>query len=449
MSRESRAHTVGANAGCRLVPPLAIPSPIAGHGANNIAYDLADPLEINAVLFTSTERRCLVVSFDLLFIGGELERQIRCSLSNHHGLSDPDVFLFASHTHFAPPTDSSLPALGPFTDEYAQRILVTVLELVEELVAEAPRACRLEVRRGRLSHSINRRRPRYFPSYTRSTGLSFARVTFSPNPRGPRDDTATVVSLVDAATKKGIAIIWHYTCHPVGRTPSNVISADFPGAGREAIRRKSDGALPVLFLQGFCGDIRPNIEPKRAKSLRTLVRDVARRVIAGILPMEVSERAWNAWVTSLAEHIGEITASSPHFVDDPSEFSSACVSIPIGEFFRGMVRQDAMRVCALRLGRWLEIIALGAEPCVGWQGYVTAAIGEPRGVRLCAGYCGDVFGYLPLPEQVDEGGYEVANFQPLFGMAGQFQKMLLGPSVSTAVKFVSHAVRRQQEGATD
>ena len=52
-------------------------------------------------------------------------------------------------------------------------------------------------------------------------------------------------------------MLWNFACHPVMyHSPMNV-SAHFPGDVRKELREiLSD--IPVVFLQGFSGDIRPN-----------------------------------------------------------------------------------------------------------------------------------------------------------------------------------------------
>ncbi len=431
----------GVAAGRRLVPPIKLPSAIAGHGQKSLAVEAADPLEVNAALFVSGPRRCLLVSFDLLYISGTLRSELLTELASRYGFADRDVFLFASHTHFAPPTDSTLPDLGPFDAPYALRVREAVLELVEELIREAPQRFRLEARRGRLAHSVNRRRPRVAPSYTRTWGLSFARVTFAPFLLGQRDDTATVITLTEVASGMPIAIIWHYACHPVGHTPSQVTSADFPGFAREALRRVNGEGLPVLFIQGFCGDVRPNIETRSDLSRRERLVSRARELIAGTPMMQVVPAAWQRWVGSLADQVVRIAASPPEFTDDGTGFASTCADLPLQEVFVGQLRVATMLVRGFRLGRLLEIVALGAEPSSGWQQRLQQAVGQPTGIRLYAGYCGDVFGYLPLPEQIREGGYEVVTFQPAFRMRGRFRKATLLERVSSAVKSVSAGLR--------
>jgi len=427
-------------AGRRLVPPLELPSAIAGHGATSIALEAADPLEINALLIVAGSRRCLLVSFDLLYISGTLRSDLLTDLARQHGITDGDAFLFASHTHFAPPTDRALPGLGPIDEAYARRVRDAVLDLANELMGKLPVRFRIEARCGSLAHSINRRRPRLFPSYTRTWGISFARVTLAPYPQGQRNDMATIITLTDESNVP-IAVIWHYACHPVGHSPPQVTSADFPGYARNALRQFYGGAgLPVLFLQGFCGDVRPNIESSADGRWRQRLFSFARDWIAGTPILRYTPASWCAWVSSLAAEITRIAAAPPQFTDENMEFASRSADVPVDALFDGISRVDTMLVRGLRIGRTLEILGFGAEPSAGWQPRLEKEAGKTAGIRLYAGYCGDVIGYLPLPEQIEEGGYEVIHFQRALGMNGNFRKAVLFDRVAAAAKSVSEAL---------
>ena len=434
----------GVVAGRRLVPPIKLPSAIAGHGSKSIALEAADPLEVNALLLVAGHRRCLLISFDLLYIGGPLRSELLAGLAQRHGMPERDVFLFASHTHFAPPTDPGLPHLGPVDQAYAHRVLDAVLDLTDELMGRLPTPYRIEARRGPLAHSVNRRRPRLFPSFTRTWGISFARVTFAPYPRGQRNDIATVITLIDKS-KAPIAVIWHYACHPVGHTPSQVTSADFPGHARDALRHLYGGidGLPVLFLQGFCGDVRPNIESTADIHWRQRLFGFARDWIAGAPILRPTAASWRRWVGSLASEIVRVAAAAPQLSDENMGLASTCADVPVSALFAGESRVDTMLVRGLRIGRTVEILAFGAEPSAGWQQRLETDAGESAGIRLYAGYSGDVIGYLPLPEQVDEGGYEVVHFQRALGMNGNFRKTELLDRVAAAVKSVRNALRTE------
>jgi hypothetical protein len=230
-----------------------------------------------------------------------------------------------------------------------------------------------------------------------------------------------VVTLTDESSAP-IAAIWNYACHPVGHSPSQVTSADFPGYARDALRHFYGVAdtLPVLFLQGLCGDVRPNIEWSNNVRWRQRLFGFARNWIAGAPILRYTPASWLKWASSLAEEVTRIASGPAQFSDENMDFAVACAGVPVADLFAGLSRIDTMLVRGLRLGRKLEILGFGAEPSAGWQQRLEQEVGEPTGVRLYAGYCGDVMGYLPLPEQVDEGGYEVVQFQRAFEMNGRF-----------------------------
>lgn len=88
----------------------------------------------------------------------------------------------------------------------------------------------------------------------------------------------------------------------------------------------------------------------------------------------------------------------------------------------------------VRLGEELEIVALSAEPSVEWQRIFDQTFPVPPGrIRLYAGYLGALFGYLPTTSQIPEGGYEVAGFQPFFGLSGGFNSVRIGAAVTGCV----------------
>jgi hypothetical protein len=55
-------------------------------------------------------------------------------------------------------------------------------------------------------------------------------------------------------------------------------------------------------------------------------------------------------------------------------------------------------------------------------------------LRLYAGYLGALYGYLPTPDQIRSGGYEVTGFQQLFGLSGAFDAERIVPTVVDCVK---------------
>ncbi len=79
---------------------------------------------------------------------------------------------------------------------------------------EQPSEISLNVFRGQLNHSVNRRRYWPFPTVGRRYGFRLTNVLFSPNPSGPKNEAATVVVLRNTDDGRPLGILWHYTCHP-------------------------------------------------------------------------------------------------------------------------------------------------------------------------------------------------------------------------------------------
>ena len=122
-------------------------------------------------------------------------------------------------------------------------------------------------------------------------------------------------------------------------------------------------------------------------------------------------------------------------METPATLSVATAAIPLNAFFSGSAPDKPLTIQALRLGRALELVALSAEVTVEWQSILEKALpaGEGR-VRLYAGYLGALYGYLPTPAQIGEGGYEVTGFQRLFGLAGNFDAGKIVPAVIACAK---------------
>lgn len=99
----------------------------------------------------------------------------------------------------------------------------------------------------------------------------------------------------------------------------------------------------------------------------------------------------------------------------------------------------------VRIGEELEIVSLSAEATVGWERILDEVVPVDSGrIRLYAGYLGALFGYLPTAAQVPEGGYEVAGFQALFGLSGDFKSDRIGPAVAGCVKSAFEDLQREK-----
>jgi hypothetical protein len=417
------------------VTPRDRPVRLAGYALRSAPTStVLDPIEISVVLLECGARRCLIFSLDLMIVGSELQNAILGKLQDL-GFGTDEVVLLASHTHNAPATDQACARLGEPEIEFVADVAEAAASLVRQVQRQAPSQVGMEVYQGRLDHSINRRRYWPFPTVGRMHGFQLTSVTFSPNPSGAKDERATVILLRTADGGKPLALIWHYTCHPTAVIPDSVISADFPGIVRLALRQRF-GEMPCLFVQGFCGNIRPDIaaSPQRT-GLRERFGRLIRIVAFGNLFPNLSAGDWTRWSRSLADAVCGITLGEPAMTFSPAQLRTGSASIPLGDFFHGSVPDKQLAAQVIDIGEALEIVAVSAEPSVEWESILDQALPvRPGRIRLYAGYLGALFGYLPTATQVGEGGYEVEGFQPFFGLSGRFDSNRIGPAVEGCVR---------------
>jgi hypothetical protein len=417
------------------VTPRDRPIRLAGYAQRiEPTSTILDPIEISAVLLEGGGRRCLVFSFDLMIVGAELQEMISAKLAKH-GFKPGEIMLLASHTHFAPATDRACAGLGIPEQQFVNDVVEAAEGLLLQMLREQASEVTLEISQGRLDHSINRRRHWRFPTFGRTYGLRLASVVMAPNPQGPTDERATVLLLRRADDGTVIGVIWHYTCHPTAVIPDNVVSSDYPGVVRRALRNRF-GEIPCVFAQGFCGDIRPNM--RRATpgaGFRDRLRRIARTMMSGPSFAAPAAGEWSRWSDDLAARVVAITQSPSGKISAPAVLATGSANIPLGGFFAGSAPDKPLAVQIVRLGDAIELVALSAEATVEWREIIDREIPVRDGrIRLYAGYLGALFGYLPTAQQIPQGGYEVEGFQPLFGLSGKFDSDKIMSCVIGGVK---------------
>jgi hypothetical protein len=425
------------------VTPRGRPVQLAGYAGRPPATQVRDAIEISAVLLEDGERRCLIFSFDLMGVGAQLQAMILTRLSRH-GFKPGEVMCLASHTHFAPATDRACAPLGEPDDRFVSDAAEAAENLVRQILRAEPVETRLEIKQGALDHSINRRRYWPLPTFNRTYGLRLSCIAMAPEPDGATDERATVILLRRADSNAVMVAIWHYACHATAVVPSNAISADFPGAVRRALRQEF-GDVPCLFVQGFCGDI----SPKMVRALSPLsdrLRSLTRLPIQGPTFPPSTPDDYVRWSESLAAAVVRIAQSRANEQPATGTLATGLADVALSSFFEGKTPDKPLLAHIVRLGA-IELMTLSAEVTMEWQPILENKIPPRDGrLRLYAGYLGTLYGYLPTPDQIREGGYEVTGFQHLFGLSGRFDAEKIVPAVVDCVKRAVDDLERAPQG---
>lgn len=211
------------------------------------------------------------------------------------------------------------------------------------------------------------------------------------------------------------SVIWNYACHPVMFPQDHAVSSHYPGVVRDSIRSETGASTPVVFFQGFSGDIRPlgMAEPRIPPTLRHLYR----RVRYGT---EWALQDWNMetytqWAHSLA---AVALKAFSRGVDITSNHRTEAMiqatrrGAPRGEF----VEPDGAPVQfqVVRLGREFGLLAVGAEVVAAYAKNARRRLGTRY--SMLVGCADEPFGYIPTAAMLRQGGYEAGGFLQNFSL---------------------------------
>jgi hypothetical protein len=222
------------------------------------------------------------------------------------------------------------------------------------------------------------------------------------------------------------AIVFGYACHNTTIPLDDLrYCGDWAGFAKEQLEQHHRGAT-ALYIAGAGADQDP--EPRGSVELSRQygreIADVVQAAIAGpgaeiIGPIRA---AWEDVPLSL-EHVTRDQLSKMLESNDPPQRVKA--KFLLDQLGRGenLITSYTAPLQVIGFGNQLVLIALSGEPVVDWahkfkqgarsgeQGHGSRVAGcEPPAPRSplvwVAGYCNDMFGYLPTRRLQAEGGYE-------------------------------------------
>ena len=365
---------------------------------------MADPLELNALLLRAPGQSVAIVTADLLFVTAELKARLLDAVGARLGLDEASLLVAASHTHSAPSVDPSKPRLGVCDPEYATVVAQRGAELLGRLASIDPVPCHVDYRTGAADHAINRRRP------------GWRGVRRAPNPAGPRDETVHLLTFSDH-TDRPLAVLWSYACHPVAFPALTKVSADFPGVVRRALRDAHGAELPVLFLQGFAGDVRPRETGATTRFARRLVE-----LVVGPLFAPFSAQQYATWAGGLADRVVGVARGA---LRTRRPVAPLCrrERIALSTLVTGATAGREVTFQRMSLDPGLHLVAVSAEPVTAYGATLRHMC---PGSVLPVGYSDSVFGYLPAASMLGERGYEDSAFMASFGLSGRFRPDIEG-----------------------
>ncbi len=217
-----------------------------------------DPIMASCIVADDGSTRVAVVSCDLGSVPQDMTHAIREQVSNATGTPRSNIHLMATHNHSCPTVFHSRDLPFHEGDEQSQaRRKGTRDKLTKDIAACAIKAhdhlvpTRMGYGRGRFDGGVFNRR--FIMSNGRSRmhgGKNLDRL----KREGPVDPEVQVVWFEDGDNRP-LAVMVNYSSHAANLYGKPIMSADFPGAMRAVLHGALGAHVPILYLQGCCGNV--------------------------------------------------------------------------------------------------------------------------------------------------------------------------------------------------
>ena len=379
-----------------ITPDFAVH--IGGHKKQfNYVTKVLDRLEANCVIFKKNNEIVILISFDLLYVGYLMRKKIEEGLASL-GIPKSSIFICATHTHHAPMVDQSKPLLGKFDENYLEWLTEVFLEKVRVELDSKFSSVDVEIGTGKSKQGVSRRSKRF--KYARDGKGFLGQYVMKPNYVSSIDDTIRRMIIRNKSTGIVISEIWSASIHPTARTPGAHLSADYPGFVRSKLRKFHERDIPVLFLQGFSGDVRPNTGRRSWNPVKIILN--------GGSFANFSQSQYIKWSDKLSEDVLSIELS----LLETTQESSIRIR-------RVQVDSNFFTVGGSRISGYIHFFYLLNMVFVGFpaevvSGYAIKLNNNPFPVWPI-GCIDHVFSYVPTQKMLSEGGYEVHGFRKYFG----------------------------------
>jgi hypothetical protein len=366
---------------------------LAGYAARTRpSQGVVSPLFVKALaLEDAAGERFVLLTADLIAIPGAIADDVRAHLAGKHGVRPQNVLLAASHTHYGPELRPDKVLFFGIPDDYA-RLIPMVARNVEQALRTVADHALADIRPARL--------------FVRRTTA-----TFADNRRAHGDVVDHDVPVVEAVAADGkpIAVVLGYACHNTTIPPEDGrICSDWAGFAQAHIEQENPGCT-ALFVTGAAADQNPH--PRGSVELSQQYGRELGDAVTTVLAtpgQEIPPRLRTAFerVPLRLEKLDRATLESRLTSDDKPAARKA--KFLLEQLARGepLITDYAAPLHAIRFGDELLLIALSGEPVNDYVHRFKRDFATIAPHVWVAGYCNDMFGYVPTRRVQQEGGYE-------------------------------------------
>jgi hypothetical protein len=344
----------------------------------------------------------VIASVDLIAVTKAIADPVYDAVQRQIGLPRERIILAATHTHYGPEFRDDKTLFFNVPAEYAARLASVRTRIIDALVRVIVAATknqvpvRLYARRASASFAHNRRRE----------GVKGG----NPSPLDTLDHDVPILDVVHDSTGLRKAIVFGYACHNTTLPPEDCrYCSDWAGTAKEHLQSAHAGST-AIFITGCGADQNP--EPRGSVELSrrygqelatavqlALTKDEGVEIIGPIrtaiedvpLPMQPVTRE------SLAAMLNE---------NDPPKQRKAKFLLAQLDRGEALMSDYPAPMQVIRFGQQLLMIVMSGEPVVDWASRFKRDFVSVAPFVWVAGYCNDMYGYVPTRRIQAEGGYE-------------------------------------------
>jgi neutral ceramidase len=388
-----------------------MPLPMSGYGGRVKPFEkVAGELYVKAMVLEDREgRRGVLVTSDLLGFPAAVAEPICERLAKRIGLKREQILLNSSHTHAGPlltlkaNKDAAAEALRSV--EYTRDLQDKVVDVVTQAAAKLEPA-KLSWGGGVIHFAMNRRE--FTPD----------RIILGVNPRGLADRSVPVLR-VDGIDGSLRCVLFGAGTHGTTLGADNYqLCGDYAGFAQSYVE-KQHPKVQAMFMLGCAGDSNPyprgtmELTEKHGNALGEEVCRVLQTKLKPVTgPLKLAFDRAELPLQKLSR------AELEKIVNDKRDSRALGAKPMLTALDQGQTLPThyAAPLTVWQFGNSLTLVGLSGEVVVDYVTMLEKSLGPNQ--LWVAGYCNDVFGYLPSARVLSEGGYETRGLYS--GAAGLF-----------------------------
>ncbi|MEK3765304.1 hypothetical protein [Solibacillus sp. FSL K6-4121] len=220
-------------------------------------------------------------------------------------------------------------------------------------------------------------------------------IKMAPNEEQKINKKVTSIILSEGDEAKILFV--HFACHPTV-SDMNKISSEYCGTVISELKKTYQ--IPIIFLQGFCGDIRPNLitQGEYYRGSKDDIERIGYQIVQAVKESKkvLSERLYLKPLVKTDEINFEL-------------FETQVAPISCSRFEKSEL---PFRSSLLSISPQCSFIFANAEMSNFYQDHLNKVYG--------VGYTDGMIGYVATQKQIKNGGYEGKEFIKAFGNRGTF-----------------------------